>query len=139
MWYSVLNPKYSFLLFNFNDLNFVCHTSLNNPTYKSILSLAVLNCCLFYMYVIRYFYYLNNCIQIFMLSNLAWWKCVTGGKMAVLEPSLFLSFLQADVDNNFTIDYGEFLAPMHLNKVRKDHYLFAAFSYFDKDGRSVES
>ncbi|XP_071738908.1 calcium-dependent protein kinase 26-like [Rutidosis leptorrhynchoides] len=41
----------------------------------------------------------------------------------------------ADLDNNGTIDYGEFIAAMlHLNKVQKEEHLFAAFSYFDKDG-----
>ncbi|XP_050379584.1 calcium-dependent protein kinase 20 [Argentina anserina] len=41
----------------------------------------------------------------------------------------------ADVDNSGTIDYGEFIAAMlHLNKVQKEDHLFAAFSYFDKDG-----
>lgn len=43
--------------------------------------------------------------------------------------------IQADVDNNGTIDYGEFIAAtLHLNKVEKGDHLFAAFSYFDKDG-----
>ncbi|KAF3670760.1 Calcium-dependent protein kinase 2 [Capsicum annuum] len=41
----------------------------------------------------------------------------------------------ADVDNSGTIDYGEFVAAMlHANKIEKEDYLFAAFSYFDKDG-----
>ncbi|BFG38413.1 hypothetical protein CerSpe_246870 [Prunus speciosa] len=41
----------------------------------------------------------------------------------------------ADVDNSGTIDYGEFIAAMlHLNKVQKEDHLYAAFSYFDKDG-----
>jgi hypothetical protein len=49
-------------------------------------------------------------------------------------PSSFKKF-QADVDNSGTIDYGEFVAAMlHLNKVQKEDHLFAAFSYFDKDG-----
>lgn len=43
--------------------------------------------------------------------------------------------MQADIDNNGTIDYGEFIAAMlHLNKVQKEHHMFAAFSYFDRDG-----
>lgn len=43
--------------------------------------------------------------------------------------------MQADVDNNGTIDYGEFIAAtLHFNKVEKEDHLFAAFSYFDKDG-----
>lgn len=41
----------------------------------------------------------------------------------------------ADIDNSGTIDYGEFVAAMlHLNKVQKEDHLYAAFSYFDKDG-----
>ncbi|XP_060196602.1 calcium-dependent protein kinase 26-like [Lycium barbarum] len=41
----------------------------------------------------------------------------------------------ADIDNSGTIDYGEFVAAMlHANKIEKEDYLFAAFSYFDKDG-----
>lgn len=43
--------------------------------------------------------------------------------------------LQADVDSSGTIDYGEFIAAtLHLNKVEREDHLFAAFSYFDKDG-----
>lgn len=43
--------------------------------------------------------------------------------------------LQADIDNNGTIDYGEFVAAtLHLNKIEKEDHLVAAFSYFDKDG-----
>lgn len=43
--------------------------------------------------------------------------------------------MQADVDNSGTIDYGEFVAAtLHLNKVEREDHLFAAFSYFDKDG-----
>ncbi|XP_044507157.1 calcium-dependent protein kinase 26-like [Mangifera indica] len=41
----------------------------------------------------------------------------------------------ADVDNSGTIDYGEFIAAtLHLTKVNQEDHLFAAFSYFDKDG-----
>ncbi|KAF3442777.1 hypothetical protein FNV43_RR16694 [Rhamnella rubrinervis] len=41
----------------------------------------------------------------------------------------------ADVDNSGTIDYGEFIAAtLHLNKIDREDHLFAAFSYFDKDG-----
>lgn len=44
-------------------------------------------------------------------------------------------FSQADIDNSGTIDYGEFIAAtLHLNKVEREDHLFAAFSYFDKDG-----
>ena len=42
---------------------------------------------------------------------------------------------QADIDNSGSIDYGEFLAAtLHRNKVEREDDLFAAFSYFDKDG-----
>ncbi|PWA70871.1 calcium-dependent protein kinase 20 [Artemisia annua] len=42
---------------------------------------------------------------------------------------------QADIDNSGTIDYGEFVAAMlHINKVHKEDHMYAAFSYFDKDG-----
>eukprot|EP00249_Psilotum_nudum_P023359 c28846_g1_i1 orf=441-2168(-) len=41
----------------------------------------------------------------------------------------------ADVDNNGTIDYGEFIAAtVNLNKLEREENLFAAFCYFDKDG-----
>lgn len=41
---------------------------------------------------------------------------------------------QADVDQDGTIDYGEFIAAtVSLSKVEKEENLFAAFSYFDKD------
>ncbi|XVE96228.1 hypothetical protein REPUB_Repub02eG0203800 [Reevesia pubescens] len=41
----------------------------------------------------------------------------------------------ADIDNSGTIDYSEFIAAtLHLNKIQKEDHLFAAFSYFDKDG-----
>jgi calcium-dependent protein kinase len=43
--------------------------------------------------------------------------------------------IQADIDNSGTIDYGEFIAAMlHLNQVQREDHLYAAFSYFDKDG-----
>ncbi|KMT11597.1 hypothetical protein BVRB_5g109120 [Beta vulgaris subsp. vulgaris] len=55
---------------------------------------------------------------------------------ANLKDSEIVGLMQAaDVDNSGTIDYGEFLAAMlHLNKIQKEDHLFAAFSYFDKDG-----
>ena len=41
---------------------------------------------------------------------------------------------QADVDENGSIDYGEFLAAtIHLNKLEREENLVAAFSFFDKD------
>lgn len=46
-----------------------------------------------------------------------------------------MNFVQADVDNNGTIDYGEFLAAtLHMNKIEREENLAAAFSFFDKDG-----
>lgn len=49
--------------------------------------------------------------------------------------NLISSIPQADIDNSGTIDYGEFIAAtLHLNKVEREDHLFAAFSYFDKDG-----
>lgn len=40
--------------------------------------------------------------------------------------------MQADLDN---IDYGEFIAAtLYLTKIQRVDHLFAAFSYFDKDG-----
>lgn len=43
--------------------------------------------------------------------------------------------MQADFDNSGTIDYQEFVAAMlHLNKAQKEDHMYAAFSYFDKDG-----
>lgn len=55
---------------------------------------------------------------------------------ANLKDSEITRLMQAaDVDNSGTIDYGEFIAAMlHLNKIQKEDHLFAAFSYFDKDG-----
>lgn len=53
----------------------------------------------------------------------------------VLNLALCDMNLQADVDNSGTIDYGEFIAAtLHLNKAQREDHLFAAFSYFDKDG-----
>ncbi|XP_076902493.1 calcium-dependent protein kinase 26-like [Bidens hawaiensis] len=41
----------------------------------------------------------------------------------------------ADINNNGIIDYEEFVtATLHLNKVYKEDSIYAAFSYFDKDG-----
>ncbi|GAB4857193.1 Calcium-dependent protein kinase 20 [Ancistrocladus abbreviatus] len=55
---------------------------------------------------------------------------------ANLKESEILDLMQAaDIDNSGTIDYGEFIAAMlHLNKIQKEDHLYAAFSYFDKDG-----
>ncbi|GAB2230165.1 hypothetical protein Droror1_Dr00014422 [Drosera rotundifolia] len=55
---------------------------------------------------------------------------------ANLEESEIRHLMQAaDVDNNNTIDYGEFIAAMlHLNRLDREDHLFTAFSYFDKDG-----
>ncbi|KAL9261584.1 Calcium-dependent protein kinase 20-like protein [Drosera capensis] len=55
---------------------------------------------------------------------------------ANLKESEITHLMQAaDIDNSGTIDYGEFIAAMlHLNKLQREDHLFAAFSYFDKDG-----
>ncbi|KAJ8771015.1 hypothetical protein K2173_023340 [Erythroxylum novogranatense] len=55
---------------------------------------------------------------------------------ANLKESEILGLMQAaDIDNSGTIDYSEFIAAMlHLNKIQKEDHLYAAFSYFDKDG-----
>lgn len=56
----------------------------------------------------------------YVISNKLWFSC---------------ELLQADIDNNGTIDYGEFLAAtLHLNKMEREENLVAAFAYFDKDG-----
>lgn len=53
----------------------------------------------------------------------------------VLNVAPYAMNLQADVDNSGTIDHGEFIAAtLHLNKAQREDHLFAAFSYFDKDG-----
>ncbi|XP_040991547.1 calcium-dependent protein kinase 1-like [Juglans microcarpa x Juglans regia] len=55
---------------------------------------------------------------------------------ANLKESEIYDLMQAaDIDNSGTIDYGEFIAAtLHLNKIERQDHLFAAFSYFDKDG-----
>ncbi|KAL0344861.1 UNVERIFIED_CONTAM: Calcium-dependent protein kinase [Sesamum radiatum] len=55
---------------------------------------------------------------------------------ANLKDSEIVGLMQAaDVDNSGTIDYGEFVAAMlHLNKIQREDHMYAAFSYFDKDG-----
>ncbi|KAL5568675.1 hypothetical protein UlMin_025250 [Ulmus minor] len=55
---------------------------------------------------------------------------------ANLKESEIYDLMQAaDVDNNGAIDYGEFVAAtLHLNKIEREDHLFAAFTYFDKDG-----
>nr|POF03564.1 calcium-dependent protein kinase 27 [Quercus suber] len=56
-------------------------------------------------------------------------------KMLVLDPRRRPTVHDADIDNSGTIDYGEFIAArLHLNKIEREDHLFAAFSYFDKDG-----
>ncbi|KAI7747354.1 hypothetical protein M8C21_007987 [Ambrosia artemisiifolia] len=55
---------------------------------------------------------------------------------ANLQDSEIIHLMEAaDIDNSGTIDYGEFLAAMlHVNKVNQEDHMYAAFSYFDKDG-----
>ncbi|CAM8880668.1 hypothetical protein QQ045_019665 [Rhodiola kirilowii] len=56
-----------------------------------------------------------------------------GSKLKVSEIADLMQ--AADIDNSGTIDYKEFVAAMlHLNKVHQEDHLYAAFSYFDKDG-----
>lgn len=52
----------------------------------------------------------------------------------LMESEIHQLMEAADVDNNGTIDYREFVAAtLHLNKVEREDHLFAAFAYFDKD------
>ncbi|KAI3809468.1 hypothetical protein L1987_25444 [Smallanthus sonchifolius] len=55
---------------------------------------------------------------------------------AVLDESDIYDLMQsADINNSGTIDYDEFVAAtLHFTKVDREDRLFAAFSYFDKDG-----
>mgnify|MGYP000108358632 FL=1 len=50
-------------------------------------------------------------------------------------PNTILGFLQADVNGNGTLDYGEFVAiTVHLQRMDNDEYLRRAFSFFDVNG-----
>jgi len=55
----------------------------------------------------------------------------------IFFPSIIIyniSYLQADVDGNGTIDYIEFItATMHLNRMEREDHLYKAFEYFDND------
>jgi Ca2+-binding EF-hand superfamily protein len=55
----------------------------------------------------------------------------------IFPPSIIIyniSYLQADVDGNGTIDYIEFItATMHLNRMEREDHLYKAFEYFDND------
>lgn len=43
--------------------------------------------------------------------------------------------MQADVDGNGSLDYGEFVAVIiHLQRLSNDEHLRRAFIFFDKDG-----
>ncbi|CAL9175256.1 unnamed protein product, partial [Musa hybrid cultivar] len=54
---------------------------------------------------------------------------------STLKESEILCTYAGNVDNSGTIDYGEFIAAtLHLNKIKREDHLFAAFSYLDKDG-----
>jgi calcium-dependent protein kinase len=53
-----------------------------------------------------------------------------------LEKLVYATFavLQADVDKNGTLDYGEFVAvSIHVRKIGNDEYIQKAFSYFDQN------
>lgn len=44
-------------------------------------------------------------------------------------------YMQADVDGNGALDYGEFVAIIiHLQRLSNDEHLRRAFMFFDKDG-----
>ncbi|WOL11429.1 calcium-dependent protein kinase 2-like [Canna indica] len=46
-----------------------------------------------------------------------------------------LSEAKADVDENDSIDYPEFITTtMHRHRLERDEHLYRAFQYFDKDG-----
>lgn len=63
--------------------------------------------------------------------------CIIASFHAFADYSLcyLIKKMQADIDNSGTIDYGEFVAAtLQLNKTGREDHLFAAFSYFDKDG-----
>ena len=50
------------------------------------------------------------------------------------EFNLYIFFCQADVDQNGTIDYSEFItATMHRHKLETEEHLHKAFKYFDQD------
>lgn len=45
------------------------------------------------------------------------------------------TWMQADVDGNGALDYGEFVAVIiHLQRLSNDEHLRRAFMFFDKDG-----
>lgn len=44
-------------------------------------------------------------------------------------------FIQADVDGNGALDYGEFVAvTIHLQRMENEEHFLRAFMFFDKDG-----
>ena len=46
----------------------------------------------------------------------------------------FLWFLQADVDGDGALNYGEFVAvSVHLKKMGNDEHIHRAFAFFDKN------
>ncbi|KAJ3675620.1 hypothetical protein LUZ60_004662 [Juncus effusus] len=50
------------------------------------------------------------------------------------EPEVQSLMEAADIDNNGTIDYAEFVAAtVHWNKVQREDHLYNAFQYFDRD------
>lgn len=47
----------------------------------------------------------------------------------------FMILMQADVNGNGCLDYGEFVAVIiHLQKMENDEHFRQAFMFFDKDG-----
>ena len=57
-------------------------------------------------------------------AEISWYKLV----------SVTLNALQADVDNNGTLDYAEFVTvSVHVRKIGNDEHIQKAFTYFDRD------
>lgn len=47
---------------------------------------------------------------------------------------IILSFLQADIDGDGTLNYGEFVAvSVHLRRMANDEHLHKAFAFFDRN------
>ncbi|CAN1306761.1 Calcium-dependent protein kinase 2 [Linum perenne] len=71
-------------------------------------------------------------------GNITFEELKTGLKTfgANLDESEIYDLMQAaDINNNGTIDYPEFIAAtLHLNKIEREDRLLTTFSYFDKDG-----
>lgn len=52
-----------------------------------------------------------------------------------IDGSIAQSVVQADVDGNGALDYGEFVAvTIHLQRMENDEHFRRAFMFFDRDG-----